>query len=380
MPRKESFLRETPALANRVWAPVRRSGASGLLLLTLLSFAVTVGGTRLLLTITGYPRLGGESLHIAHVLWGGLVLFAAALLMLIFANRWAYQAGSVLAGVGMGLFIDEVGKFLTATNDYFFPAAAPIVYAVFLMIVLLYLQIRRRSSGDARQELYTALEEFEGLLDGDLDPRERQALVSRLARAEREAETRDLRRLARSLKEFASDAGLQLSRRRVGRVDAWIVRFRRWESRSFQRPWFRAALAGALAALGLLAWKNPAGTFLVQGAALAGGHIGRRIEVAGSPAFLARVLLEILGGILLLAGAALLAAGRDRPAVATGLTGILLMLTVANLLVFYYEQFSTMLTAGLQFLALLGLLRYRRRFLSGAAPGLKAETAGGSSG
>ena len=47
---------------------------------------------------------------------------------LLFANRWALGTSAVLAGIGVGLFIDEVGKFLTQTNDYFFPPAAPIIY------------------------------------------------------------------------------------------------------------------------------------------------------------------------------------------------------------------------------------------------------------
>lgn len=33
---------------------------------------------RLFLEVTGYPKLGGASLHIAHVLWGGLMMVAAS--------------------------------------------------------------------------------------------------------------------------------------------------------------------------------------------------------------------------------------------------------------------------------------------------------------
>jgi hypothetical protein len=76
---------------HSVRAPVRRPGADSYLLITLLSFALSVTLTRLFLFVTGYPQLGGGTLHIAHVLWGGLLLFIAALLPLIFANRWVYQ-------------------------------------------------------------------------------------------------------------------------------------------------------------------------------------------------------------------------------------------------------------------------------------------------
>jgi len=127
-------------------------------MLTMLSFAASVSLTRLFLELTGYPQLGDAELHIAHVLWGGLLLFVAALLPLIYANRWVYDVSALLAGIGVGLFIDEVGKFITQSNDYFYPAAAPIVYAVFLLTVLLFIRVRTPISTDSRAELYRALE------------------------------------------------------------------------------------------------------------------------------------------------------------------------------------------------------------------------------
>jgi hypothetical protein len=60
-------------------------------------------------------------LHIAHALWGGLLLTIAVFLPLAFANRWAIQANALLGGTGIGLLIDEVGRFITQANDYFLP-------------------------------------------------------------------------------------------------------------------------------------------------------------------------------------------------------------------------------------------------------------------
>src|SRR4030042_1493837 len=94
---------------SRIRRPVRRVGVELYLLLMLLSFGGSVAFTRLLLELTGYPQLGGGGIHIAHVLWGGLLLYLAALLPLIFANRWVYIAGAVLAGLGVGLFIGGGG-------------------------------------------------------------------------------------------------------------------------------------------------------------------------------------------------------------------------------------------------------------------------------
>ncbi|MDP2966227.1 MAG: hypothetical protein Q8N39_09370 [Pelolinea sp.] len=47
---------------------VRRYYSERYLLLTLLSFALSVSLTRLFLEIMGYPQLGGSELHFAHVL------------------------------------------------------------------------------------------------------------------------------------------------------------------------------------------------------------------------------------------------------------------------------------------------------------------------
>ena len=125
-------------LFSYIRKPVERQDAGRYLLLTLLSFAASVSLTRLFLYLTGYPQIGGGTLHIAHLLWGGLLLFIAALVPLIFANRWVYTSAALLAGAGVGLFIDEVGKFITRTNDYFYPPAAPTIYAFFLLTVLVY--------------------------------------------------------------------------------------------------------------------------------------------------------------------------------------------------------------------------------------------------
>jgi hypothetical protein len=54
---------------------VRRYYAERYLLITIISFALSVSITRFFLNITGYPQIGGSKLHIAHVLWGGLLLF-----------------------------------------------------------------------------------------------------------------------------------------------------------------------------------------------------------------------------------------------------------------------------------------------------------------
>ncbi|MCJ7535293.1 MAG: hypothetical protein MUO57_07155 [Anaerolineales bacterium] len=148
---------------------VRRDHAENYLLISLVAFAVTVIFTRVFLQLTGYPQIGNSVLHIAHALWGGLLLFVAMLLPLGLANRWVIQVSALLGGIGFGLFIDEVGKFITQTNDYFFPSALSLIYSFFLLTILVYLYFRRPRQENPRKAMYYVLEGLQDALDGDLD-------------------------------------------------------------------------------------------------------------------------------------------------------------------------------------------------------------------
>lgn len=77
-------------VVSRIWKPVRRKGAERYLQLIILSFAASVSLTRLILELTGYPQLGNGSLHIAHVLYGGVLLFISSILPLMRARRQFY--------------------------------------------------------------------------------------------------------------------------------------------------------------------------------------------------------------------------------------------------------------------------------------------------
>ncbi|HSV86871.1 MAG TPA: hypothetical protein VLH85_09870 [Levilinea sp.] len=146
----------------------------------MLSFAASVGLTRLFIELTGYPQIATSNLHIAHVLWGGLLLFGGALLPLILANRWALRLSALMTGLGIGLFIDEVGKFITQTNDYFYPAAAPIIYVFFLLTVLLFVGVRRSREENMRSRLYGVLHDLEEVVDQDLSQEEFDRIHRRL--------------------------------------------------------------------------------------------------------------------------------------------------------------------------------------------------------
>ncbi len=359
----------TPSIP-RIRKPVKREGAENYLLYTLLSFAASVALTRLFLEVTGYPQVGNSELHIAHVLWGGVLLFVAALLPLIFANRWVYIVGALCAGVGVGLFIDEVGKFITQSNDYFYPAAAPIIYAFFLLTVLIYFQVRKPPKRDARSELYRALDAIEEVLDHDLDARERAKLETRLKSIRKEAEHPNLANLADSLLAFLDSDGIYTTPTKPGFWLRWKNKLRAFEESWISQGRLRAILAGGLLALGTVALVELA-QFLwaLRDYALLQSMVNELVvsaQVSSSSAmswFIARLVMEGIVGLMLLIAAILLIIGKELHGIQLGSIGLLLSLAVVNLLVFYFDQFSTIILATIQFLLLLGVIHYRKRYL-----------------
>jgi hypothetical protein len=96
-----------------------------------------------------------------------------------------------------------------------------------------------------------------------------------------------------------------------------------------------------------------------QRAILVGGRVGLGW-------FSASVGLEGSTGILLLLAALLMLFGKENSGTGLAYLGLLLTFTAVNLLAFYFEQFSTILPAMIEFILLLGVLHYRRLYLLGS--------------
>lgn len=108
------------------------------------SAVAAVLAIRAFLAATGYPQIGGGGLHIAHMLWGGLLMLAALVLTLSVMGQDVRLIAAILGGIGFGTFIDELGKFITSDNDYFFQPTIALIYVIFIAMFLVFREIERR--------------------------------------------------------------------------------------------------------------------------------------------------------------------------------------------------------------------------------------------
>src|SRR6202022_3308701 len=136
---------------------IRNLDAGPLLETFLVSAVAAVLAVRFFLGATGFPRLGGGGLHIAHMLWGGALRVAGVLMLLGYLGHRIRRAAAVLAGLGFGLFIDELGKFITSDNNYFYRPAIARIDVVFVLLFLWWRALERPRVWDEEPSLANAL-------------------------------------------------------------------------------------------------------------------------------------------------------------------------------------------------------------------------------
>jgi hypothetical protein len=159
---------------------MRNQEAGSLLELFLVTAVFSVLGIRFFLALTGYPSLSPGSLHIAHVLLGGVLMMIALVIALAYINKSSYYLVAVLGGLGFGAFIDELGKFVTGDNDYFYRPTVALIYVVFVLIYLLVEIFVKKPRLSDQEKLINALELAKEVVLEDLDHRERRRALQLL--------------------------------------------------------------------------------------------------------------------------------------------------------------------------------------------------------
>lgn len=315
-------------------------------------FVITAAATilivRAFLAATGYPQLGGRGLHVAHALWGGLAMAAGVLLLLVSLSRRAKALAALLGGAGFGLFIDEVGKFLTRDTNYFFRPSFAIMYVVF---VALFLLVRVRLSAralDRDEALANAITLMREQALGDLDPDEKSralALLQPIAASDPRAA--ELSAMLRRLDTIAAPAPGRVQRWEralLARVDAVVAR------RTFLPA---VAIALLLQSAAVIAWalseSRIMATVAPPGEHLGEAHIGWW-----------RLACGVATAVLTALGVARRIHSRAR-ALRAFRRALHVSLLVTQILVFYQSPPAGLLLLALNLLLLGGVDRAARR-------------------
>ena len=359
MPSKKRFL-----LVERDQSPI-------LILISVVSFATTVALVRLFLELTGYPQVGGGTLHIAHLLWGGLAMFVGLFVVLIWDNPGALFLTALLSGVGIGLFIDEVGKFITKTNDYFFPAAAPIVYGFFLVVLLVYLFVRRRRKPDPRRAMVLALDELKEIVYGEVDEVEGERILDNLALA-RQNEDLHVVAIAASLHDQFVSQRAAFAEYQPGLFKRMSHTLKRWGLKLGQKWHRRLIILGlilnAISALALLVivlvfLVYPDTSQVVEQLSTSLVEAATAADAGGVAGQLIHGFLNVVIGLTALVAIIQFWRGKERSGMNWALVQIILSLTLLQMVTFYLTQFTAIIPTISQFLMLGLILAYQSWYL-----------------
>lgn len=93
-------------------------------------------------------------------------------------------AAAVIGGVGFGFFIDELGKFITADNNYFFKPAPALIYLILVGIFLGIRALERRRGLSEVELLSNALDLTGEAARRDFDEREKRRALALISQAD----------------------------------------------------------------------------------------------------------------------------------------------------------------------------------------------------
>lgn len=201
--------------------------------LLLVSAITSLLAVRFYLYLADYPQVGGESFHIAHMLYGGLLMLAALVMFITFLGQRVQRAASLIGGIGFGVFIDELGKFITRDNDYFYKPTIGLIYAIFIILYLTFNFLTRRTRYTSAEYQLNALQQLDDAVIGDMDANEKAAILALLDKADQSNTlTQHLRTMVKDLRTVKPDELSSYNRMRR-RIDRLYRRF--WERRDSSR-------------------------------------------------------------------------------------------------------------------------------------------------
>lgn len=159
------------------WEFVKRENAADLVMILMMWALGSLLITRFFLKLMGWPTISFGVWHIAHVLWGGFFMLAGMIMLLTSYGEKMRKISAAIAGIGWGLFVDEIGKYLTKDNDYWFRPAIIFIYISFIIIFLIYRYFERTNKKEPKTLFYSIINEIEEIIEeGNLEKKDKKNL------------------------------------------------------------------------------------------------------------------------------------------------------------------------------------------------------------
>ncbi len=182
-------------------------------------------------------RVVAGPIHFSHILWGGLLMLAAFVLLVAFVGRSDQGLAAVIGGIGFGAFIDSLGKLIAVDPNYFYQPAVALIYIIFVGLFLGLRIAQRPPRISERTALVNALQYAQQAVLHDFSSSDRDHAISLLDYSDpQHPMILPLRRTLEQTEPFVGRSTSVLARAKesVRRTYAWIIR--RW--------WFTYAVVG----------------------------------------------------------------------------------------------------------------------------------------
>jgi hypothetical protein len=236
--------------------------------------------------------------------------------------------------------------------------------------LLIYTLVRRKRELDSRHSSYLVLEQLEDVIDRDLSEAEKAEIIHRLKMVKKQSQEPSLVSLSNSLTRYLQSKKISLVPERLVWWQKIEIKWENFENKNFTRSIHRFVMV-----IGIFLWGAWAIAHSLLSlyyslnkialSELASELINNHLPLSASGIGLAevRIGIEVLAGTFLIIACLLFIIHKDHLAVQISVVTFLFSICVIYLLVFYYEQFSSIFYALIQFLLLMVIIRYRNRFL-----------------
>ena len=324
-----------------------RKEASEYILWVMIWGIVGLLAIRLYLDLNNWPVVGGEVWHIAHILWGGLGMLFGGLANFMFYGKKAKKISATILGLGLGLFIDEAGKFLSRDNDYFFQPAVMVMYVLFIGLFLVYKYMEKYQVKSEASILHSILEDFEEIIGDDLDNKEKARLLEKMEKLTKSKNSTylmvqsGLKQIVEKVKVKKAGEG-NLVYRSLKKSKNWLM------TKLLSKRYFKATLL-AFAGVYVVRWMYDTGMVLLTEKELVEVFLGNyQYFLSIDIWFLgAKVIFDGITALFLGLGIQAMMFRKRKRALVMFEYGILVNIFLSSVFRFYFEQFAGLVDLAL---------------------------------